>query len=387
MESGSEHLLCIRMESNDTLADPIVDLTVRRGFAVTSESTGFGSVSVNDPVIFRSETSIVDIQADYGSYITNLTINGVLQPGAYTYNDTFRNYTTQPVTSNLHFAVDFDLRSWDLIINSAHGAPSPAAGYYSLRHGSNITATAVTPVGDANPMIRYTADEIKLDGVDPVSSATGEISFILTNDTTLTWQWTTNYQLRAVSTGNGVVVPGSVWYAAGATGCTTGYPSSYYHFSSWNGDTSGAVLNNNRIDLPMNAPRSISAIFEANLTPTHGVPEYWLASYGLTGDAESAAEGDQDNDKMATWKEWRSDTNPTNSNSLLQIQNISVNGALTQIEWIGGVMRTQRLQRAFSLSGPWTDLQVYEPPTTVTNSRLWLSYDMPTNCFFRVIVP
>ncbi|MFO7936831.1 MAG: S8 family serine peptidase [Kiritimatiellia bacterium] len=385
IDTNSEHVICIRIDSNDTEPEPIVDLTVRRGFAVTAESTGYGSVSINDPFIFRDETSVVNIQADHGSYITNVTINGIFQPGDYDSQDTYHNYTLQPVTNDLHFTADFALRSWDLIINSAYGDPSPAAGYYYITHGTAINASVITPATDADPMIRYSADSITLDGVDPVSEAAGEVSFVLTNHATLTWQWTTNYQFRAISTGNGVIVPDNAWFAAGSTGSTTGYPANYYTFSSWGGETNEAVIRNSVIDMPMTEPREITASFEARLTPTHGVPEYWLASYGFSGNFENAAENDQDGDNMATWKEWRADTDPTDSGSLLQISSVIRESNHIQLQWIGGIMRTQTLQKASELAGPWTDLLTNMPPTAVTNSQLLP--DTNNSSFYRVIVP
>ena len=385
IETNSEHVICIRIDSNDPESKSIVDLTVRRGFAVTEETTGNGSIIINNPFIFRNEPAVVDIQADYGSYMTNVTINGVFQPGDYGYKDTYRNYTLQPVTNDLHFAADFTLRSWDLVIDSAYGSPSPAAGYYYITHGTTINASVTTPVTDADPMIRYSAESISLDGVDPVSEELGEVSFILTNHTALTWQWTTNYQFTAISTGNGVVLPESAWFTAGSTGSTTGYPANYYMFSYWGGDTNGAAINGSVIDLPMTGPRSITATFEPRLTPTHGVPEYWLASYGFSGNFDNAAEDDQDGDRMETWKEWRADTDPTDINSLLQLSSIVPGPYNTQLEWIGGILRTQKLQRASTLAGPWSDLYTNQPPTAVTNSLLLPNSG--SNSFYRVIVP
>ncbi len=387
MATNSEHVFCIRFNSNDHESRQIIDFTARRGFTVTAQTSGFGEIFINEPFIFRDASAVIDIQADYGSYITNVMINGVFQLGDYDYTDTNRNYTLHPVTSNMHVVADFALRSWELTINSAYGSPSPAVGNHSLAHGSEITAQVTTPVYDSNPMIRYTADGHILGGVEPLFMESDAITFILTNNVELTWQWTTNYQLTAISTGNGVVVPPAAWHSAGSTGCTTGYPASYYHFDQWSGATNNGAVNGSVILLPMGAPRTVYAAFTPNLTHTHGVPEYWLAAYGITSDFENAAESDLDGDTMETWREWRSDTNPTNKNSLLQVTAIRIDGNQVDVEWIGGTMRTQLLQSALSPAGPWTELQLYEPPTTITNSRMWSYTEIPTNLFFRVVVP
>ncbi|MDD2598430.1 MAG: hypothetical protein PHO37_04290 [Kiritimatiellae bacterium] len=388
MLTNSEHIVCLRVDSNDPTANPMVDLTLRRGFAITGEVTGHGNMTIDDPIIFRDESTQVTIQAEYGSYITNLTINGVRQAGEYDFEDTSRLYTLHPVTNDTHVAAWFDLRTWTLLINSTAGAPSPAAGSYNHTHGSEILATVANPVMDANPMIRYSADGYTLVGTDPVSQGTGLISFVLTNNTELTWLWSTNYQLKALSTGHGVVVPELGWYVAGSTSCTTGYPASYYHFANWSGDTNNAAfcgLNNSHINLVMDAPRIISASFALNLTPTHNVPEQWLASFGFDSNFEGAAEADHDNDGMYTWQEWRSDTDPTNSLSLLQLRSVEIANNVLQLSWIGGIDRTQRVQRAAAPAGPWIDIYTNLPPTAVTNT-IYLPYG-GYRSFYRVLVP
>ena len=216
----------------------------------------------------------------------------------------------------------------------------------------------------------------------------GIVSFVVTNNTELTWLWSTNFQLKAVSTGNGVVVPEQGWYLAGSTSCTTGYPASYYHFVRWSGDTNDAAfcgLNNSHINLVMNAPRNITATFGINVTPTHGVPELWLASFGFESNFEGVAEADHDNDGMFTWQEWRSDTDPTNAISLLQLQRIELANSGLQLTWIGGINRTQWLQRATTPGGPWIDIHTNLPPTAITNS-IYLPYGGERG-FFRVLVP
>jgi len=388
MQTNSEHTVCLRVDSNDSGADPIVDLTIRRGFAISSSITGNGSVTIDDPVIFRDETAQVAIEADYGSYITNITINGVHQDGDYGYKDNSRIYTLHPVTNDMHFYVGFDLRAWNLLIESALGITTPATGDYYLIHGTNVTVSVTPMVPDVNPMIRYSADDYTLDGVDVLSEKTSEVTFLLTNNTTLTWLWTTNFQLHAESTGNGVVVPSMQWYTAGTYSCATGYPSSFYHFVQWQGDIAGATFrgfNGSIIDIPMVAPRSISASFEANLTDTHGVPEYWLAGYGFAGNFDQAAEGDQDADKMETWKEWLSDTDPTDRHSLLQLTSLQNSPFMVEACWIGGIQRTQHLQSASAPSGPWVSVYTNLPPTAVTNC-LQLPFS-GSNQFFRVLVP
>ena len=136
----------------------------------------------------------------------------------------------------------------------------------------------------------------------------------------------------------------------------------------------------------MTHPRTVVALFEPNLTATHRVPEYWLANYGWTQNFENAAEGDADSDGMATWKEWRTNTDPTNGLSVLKLIGIVCTNGGTSLSWIGGVTRTQIVERAASLMGPWQVICTNPPPTPVTNALAWPS--QPANStFYRISVP
>jgi hypothetical protein len=118
----------------------------------------------------------------------------------------------------------------------------------------------------------------------------------------------------------------------------------------------------------MVAPRVVTATFEPNLTATHSVPEYWLASYGWTQNFDAAAEADADSDGMATWAEWRADTDPTNPRSLLKLTDLQAASNAWKLTWIGGIIRTQHLEYANTPVGPWTSGFTNFPPTAITNS-------------------
>jgi len=122
------------------------------------------------------------------------------------------------------------------------------------------------------------------------------------------------------------------------------------------------------------------------VTDTHGVPEYWLASFGLTGNFESNAEGDADSDGMATWKEWYTDTDPTNALSLLKFTDLVWSNGMPTLTWIGGVTRTQLVQRTTTPSGTWQTLLTNLPPTSLTNT-VTLQQPSGTSVFYRISVP
>jgi len=252
-------------------------------------------------------------------------------------------------------------------VASAFGAPTPAAGTYSLTNGTRVNASLVAPLA-VTQGVRQQCTGWRLTGHTPSSGILQQVSFQITNNATLTWNWGYEFQLTATATENGSLSPCSGWYTAGRTVSITSYPSAYYHTYSWLGDTESASFESNQITFVMYIPRNITATFAPNLTATHGVPEAWLAGYGWNQDFEAAAEADPDHDGMATWAEWLADTDPTNTLSLLAVTSLNPITNNFSLTWCGGIHRTQQIQQASSSAGPWISVYTNLPPTAVTNT-------------------
>jgi hypothetical protein len=63
----------------------------------------------------------------------------------------------------------------------------------------------------------------------------------------------------------------------------------------------------------MDAPKSVTANFEANYTTNRPTPEAWLAQYGVTSEFEQSSLEDADRDGLANWQEYIAGTDPTNT--------------------------------------------------------------------------
>jgi hypothetical protein len=89
---------------------------------------------------------------------------------------------------------------YSFIVNSLYGAPTPS-GTNLLTHGSTVNfAIAGTPeIIPSNTM--YEAIGWERTGSSPATGTTTNDSFVITNNTTLIWQWQTNYWIELNTAG------------------------------------------------------------------------------------------------------------------------------------------------------------------------------------------
>jgi len=375
---------CIRVESNDPFSHPILPVTLRRGHRLFLKANGPGTATADRTFLFRGAQATVSLQANPGAYLYSVVLNGIPQQGIYTYNTVQKTLVFKDVLEDQHLSAWFSPRIWTLTIETPYGVSTPEEGTYALTNGTPVTASVVSPFYYTDN-VRQECKGWTLTGHALSSGTAPSMTFSITNDATLSWRWTLAHRLSVLGGANGSVSPTGGWYSAGSSVVITAFPATYYHFSSWSGNIADAGIDGERLTVVIIAPRTVCAAFAPNLTATRGVPEYWLANHGWLTDFETAAETDSDNDGMPTWAEWRADTNPTNPLSLLALTGISLTGTNGQIDWIGGIARTQYLEYALTPSGVWTPLATNLPPTPVTNTvTLPISGDVK---FYRIHIP
>ena len=381
----AEAVACVRVEGDDPNNRPLIPLTVRRGRALTASAVGPGSAAADRTFLFRGTPATLTLAADAGAYLYALTINGIPQPGSYGFETTSKVLTFANVAEDQNVQAWFDYRTWTISVATDFGEATPAVGSHTYRHGTRIDASVTSPLLLPGGLSQLACSGWVMSGHSPKMGFNSQTSFPLTNDAILVWLWKTNHWLDARAGSYGTVSPSTGWYEAGQSACVTSYPATYYHLVTWQGNTDSCQADGNLLTLPMTKPRTVIAQFAANYTATHQVPEPWLASYGFTGDLDAAAEGDSDSDGMATWQEWRTDTDPTNALSLLALTGAATTPAALQLSWIGGVARTQIVLQAASPAGPWQGIYTNLPPTPTTNT-LECPAALPAG-FYRIAVP
>jgi hypothetical protein len=160
----------------------------------------------------------------------------------------------------------------------------------------------------------------------------------------------------------GSVSPPGGEFVQGAPVELTAAPAVYYRFRDWTEDATGT---NNPLVLAMASNLYVVANFEELLTTNHPTPLWWLASFGVTGDFETAVLQTGANG-LALWQSYIAGLVPTNETSVLDVLGTVLDDGRTFLAWptVSGRVYTvsvsTNLAGAFGpLSGairlPWTD--------------------------------
>src|SRR5207249_1367091 len=100
---------------------------------------------------------------------------------------------------------------------------------------------------------------------------------------------------------------------------------------------------------------------------TNRVPISWLQQYGFTNNFDAAALADQDGEGLATWQEYYSGTDPTNSASVWRIA-LTQQGGTNHLFWPSISNRLYSVTWSTNPLGPWSPLATALFPTPPQNN-------------------
>lgn len=178
--------------------------------------------------------------------------------------------------------------------------------------------------------------------------------------------WLTSVSLLRAGTGTVDMPTG--WYVAGTNITANAIPEQFSKFDGWSGDTGGASISNQQITVSVTNAMLVAASFSERLTSSNAVPHRWLAAQNLswTNDFESAVTNDHDKDRFTTGEEYWCGTDPTNSKSLLRIDEVKILSSNVRLVWSHAKVDTNippiPLQGRESLStGEWVNILINQP--------------------------
>lgn len=120
----------------------------------------------------------------------------------------------------------------------------------------------------------------------------------------------------------------------------------------------------------MTIPTDGDEIVRSCDTDGDGIPNDWETEYGLNPDNHDDAAEHWDSDPLNNLQEYLADTNPTNSQSSLELIDIEISEDDIEITWKGGAAAAQYVESAtISQETPvWDCRHIIVPPTGVTNT-------------------
>ena len=139
-------------------------------------------------------------------------------------------------------------------------------------------------------------------GSVPASGSATAVSFAVTNDSSLVWNWRTDYRIAVAVSGPATADFSEDWVESGRTKIVRWTPSVPYFATTLSGDTTGVTLNEaaGTLTIPANRARSISlAVRELTLENvldddalawTTDAAAPWFPQIGTSADGEDAAQ-------------------------------------------------------------------------------------------------
>ena len=147
-----------------------------------------------------------------------------------------------------------------LDVITAQGAATPVAGHTEWSWGDEIKACVKEP----DPMngMRYVCTGWCGTGSTPVSGVGTNVTFSITDSSTLTWNWRKDNEIKISVVGSGSCPFGSQWVADGTTATATIVPATHLYSISLSGDTDGVTLSGTTLSIPSDRPREITVAVE-----------------------------------------------------------------------------------------------------------------------------
>jgi hypothetical protein len=271
-----------------------------------------------------------------------------------------------------------------LTITSAHDSPTPTSGSYTP--GTSITAS-VTPVVAGPTGTQYVCTGWTGTG-DVLASGTGTtVTFTITQDSSISWNWKTQYYLTVNDGGHGTAM-GQGWYDAGTTGsfsmsptAVPGSAGTQYVFTGWSSSDSGGYTGSaSSRSVTMNNPITETANWKIQyyLTVTTGHDTATGQGWYDSGSAASSSVTSPVNSGHNVCSGWTgtgsasaSGTGTTVTFTITQTSTITWNWYYASVggEWVPITLQTLSPINALQLLAPWIALALIAAATAVATYR------------------
>ncbi|HRT04192.1 MAG TPA: GDSL-type esterase/lipase family protein, partial [Kiritimatiellia bacterium] len=184
---------------------------------------------------------------------------------------------TVGMTSTKSLAAEFAIATNSLATASRYGVPEPAGTNWMRKDTTTNAGVAGSPIALGVSTQLACVGWTATGSAPKTGAATNTGPFVLTNNTTIVWQWRTNVWLETTSIGNGSVGPASGWFGLGTPVALRATPAAGSRFFRWTGAASGTSSN---ASVAMTSAKAVTAWFGVDVT---------VQARGLDGSSKGVA--------------------------------------------------------------------------------------------------
>ena len=218
-------------------------------YLVSVSTTGFGAADFESGWITDGSNVVVTIAPSIHSYSIALSgdTEGAVLDGT--------NLTFQVCGAARSIAVSVDEVKPHLVVVSEHGISTPTVGEHLYSSDAEVTVSVAAPA--AVDGVRAVCTGWTGTGSVPASGEGDSVTFVIIEDSSITWNWATGYWVECSIVGKGSTTFEAQWVADGTNLVIPFSVNTPFYALSLSGDSEGAVLGDGSITVPITAPRSI----------------------------------------------------------------------------------------------------------------------------------
>ena len=259
-------------------------------YLVSVSTTGFGIADFEDGWIIDGSNVVVTIAPSIHSYSIALSgdTEGAVLDGT--------NLTFQVCGAARSIAISIDEVKPHLVIVSAQGASRPAVGDNLFSSDAEVTVSVEVP--DPAKGVRAVCTGWTGTGSVPASGEGNSVTFVITEDSSITWNWSTGYWVEFSVVGNGTTSYVAQWVDEGTTLEIPFSVNTPFYSLSLAGDADGAILGDGNITVPVTGPRSIvlnvteytykAALDDGRLAWMSGGAANWIPQVEVSHDGQDS---------------------------------------------------------------------------------------------------
>ena len=218
-------------------------------YLVSVATMGFGTADFESGWLADGSNVVVTIAPSIHSYSIALSgdTDDALLDGT--------NLTFQVSGAARSIAVSIDEVKPHLVVVSAQGTPMPAVGDHLYNSDAEVTVSVENPAPVDD--VRSVCTGWTGTGSVPASGNGSSVSFVITEDSSIMWNWATGYLVEFSIVGKGTTTYEAQWVADGANLVIPFSVNTPFYSLSLSGDADGAVIGDGSITVPITSPRSI----------------------------------------------------------------------------------------------------------------------------------